>query len=83
MQDRERRRQDQRNGERDVDNAASSHVVLITRAASRSPGPAAEAGFADQSHMTRQFKRAYGRTPAAWAKAVRTGLTPVRPPLPG
>lgn len=27
---------------------------------------AAEAGFADQSHMTRQFKRAYGLTPARW-----------------
>jgi AraC-like DNA-binding protein len=44
---------------------------------------AAEAGFADQSHMTRQFKRAYGLTPAAWAKAVRAGLTLARPPLPG
>ncbi|GGF26881.1 AraC family transcriptional regulator [Aliidongia dinghuensis] len=33
---------------------------------------AAEAGFADQSHMTRQFKRAYGLTPAAWLGA--TGL---------
>jgi AraC-like DNA-binding protein len=28
---------------------------------------AAEAGFADQSHMTRQFKRTYGLTPARWA----------------
>jgi AraC-like DNA-binding protein len=27
---------------------------------------AVEAGFADQSHMTRQFKRAYGMTPAKW-----------------
>jgi AraC-like DNA-binding protein len=27
---------------------------------------AAEAGFADQSHMTRQFKRTYGVTPARW-----------------
>lgn len=27
---------------------------------------AAEAGFADQSHMTRQFKRTYGITPARW-----------------
>jgi AraC-like DNA-binding protein len=25
------------------------------------------AGFADQSHMSRQFKRAYGLTPAKWA----------------
>src|SRR5205814_3756898 len=29
---------------------------------------AANAGFADQSHMTRQFKRAYGMTPAHWAE---------------
>jgi AraC-like DNA-binding protein len=28
---------------------------------------AAHAGFADQSHMTRQFKRTYGLTPARWA----------------
>jgi AraC-like DNA-binding protein len=27
---------------------------------------AAEGGFADQSHMTRQFKRAYGFTPGRW-----------------
>jgi AraC-like DNA-binding protein len=27
---------------------------------------AADAGFADQSHMTRQFKRTYGVTPARW-----------------
>jgi AraC-like DNA-binding protein len=27
---------------------------------------AARAGFADQSHMTRQFKRTYGLTPARW-----------------
>ena len=27
---------------------------------------AAEAGFADQSHMTRQFKRTYGMTPSRW-----------------
>ncbi|WP_374653804.1 AraC family transcriptional regulator [Dongia sp.] len=32
---------------------------------------AAAAGFADQSHFTRQFKRAYGRTPAAWARMLR------------
>jgi AraC-like DNA-binding protein len=28
---------------------------------------AAHAGFADQSHLTRQFKRTYGLTPARWA----------------
>jgi AraC-like DNA-binding protein len=30
---------------------------------------AADAGFADQSHMTRQFVRAYGLTPGLWARA--------------
>jgi len=32
---------------------------------------AAETGFADQSHMTRQFKRTYGVTPARWATLTR------------
>ena len=36
---------------------------------------AAHAGFADQSHMTRQFKRTYGLTPARW-----TALTPATAP---
>jgi AraC-like DNA-binding protein len=31
---------------------------------------AADAGFADQSHMTRQFKKTYGLTPGHWAEAV-------------
>lgn len=31
---------------------------------------AACAGFADQSHMSRQFKRAYGLTPAQWAASL-------------
>jgi AraC-like DNA-binding protein len=31
---------------------------------------AAEAGFADQSHMTRQFKRTYGLTPARWTALI-------------
>jgi AraC-like DNA-binding protein len=35
---------------------------------------AACAGFADQSHMTRQFKRTYGLTPARW-----TALTAASP----
>ncbi len=30
---------------------------------------AMDAGFADQSHMTRQFKRAYGLTPGQWVAA--------------
>jgi AraC-like DNA-binding protein len=32
-----------------------------------------EAGFADQSHMTRRFKSAYGLTPAVWATAIEPG----------
>ncbi len=31
---------------------------------------AAEAGFADQSHMTRQFKHTYGLTPTRWRNAL-------------
>jgi AraC-like DNA-binding protein len=31
---------------------------------------AAETGFADQSHMTRQFKRTYGLTPARWVALI-------------
>ncbi len=34
---------------------------------------AAEAGFADQSHLTRQFKRTYGLTPGRWAALVASG----------
>ena len=30
---------------------------------------AVDAGFADQSHMSRHFKRAYGLTPARWVSA--------------
>jgi AraC-like DNA-binding protein len=32
---------------------------------------AAEAGFADQSHMSRHFKSTYGRTPADWVATSR------------
>ncbi len=43
---------------------------------------AATAGFADQSHMTRHFKRAYGITPGRWAAA--TAVTrPAGPTSPG
>jgi len=34
---------------------------------------ALEAGIADQSHMSRQFKRAYSRTPASWTAAAVAG----------
>ena len=37
---------------------------------------AADAGFADQSHMTRQFVRAYGLTPGRWARAVAGSARP-------
>ncbi len=32
---------------------------------------AAATGSSDQSHFTRQFKRAYGRRPAAWTRMLR------------
>jgi AraC-like DNA-binding protein len=31
---------------------------------------AAEAGFADQSHLSRRFKRTYVLTPGRWATAL-------------
>jgi AraC-like DNA-binding protein len=43
---------------------------LMARGASLAAA-AAEAGFADQSHMSRRFKSAYGLTPAAWVAAIR------------
>lgn len=39
---------------------------------------AAHAGFADQSHMTRQFKRTYGLTPARWT-ALTAASSPETP----
>ena len=50
----------------DVARAAIESGVPLARAA-------AQAGFADQSHMTRQFKHAYGLTPARWANTVVRG----------
>jgi AraC-like DNA-binding protein len=48
-----------------------------TRAALRKPCSIADVahvmGFADQAHMTRQFKSAYGFTPVAYASIVRSG----------
>ncbi len=35
---------------------------------------AADAGFADQSHLTRHFSRQFGYTPGAWRAAVGLGL---------
>ena len=36
---------------------------------------AAESGFADQSHLSRLFKRTYGITAAAWRSAVAQPFT--------
>jgi AraC-like DNA-binding protein len=43
--------------------------VSLSRAAS-------EAGFADQSHLSRRFKTAYGVTPLGFARAVRAATAP-------
>ena len=43
---------------------------LLLRGASAADA-AAEAGFSDQSHMSRMFKRTYGCTPMQWLEAVR------------
>jgi AraC-like DNA-binding protein len=32
---------------------------------------AATAGFSDQSHFNRQFKKAYGMTPGRWSALIR------------
>jgi AraC-like DNA-binding protein len=37
-----------------------------------------DAGFADQSHMTRQFKRAYGMTPGRWQAITAAAREPGR-----
>ncbi len=44
--------------------------VLVGRGVSLASA-SVEAGFADQSHMTRRFKGAYGMTPGEWMAAVR------------
>ncbi|HVL73141.1 MAG TPA: helix-turn-helix domain-containing protein [Beijerinckiaceae bacterium] len=44
-------------------------VRMLIRAGAALAAAAAEAGFSDQSHMSRMFRRTYGLTPAAWAAA--------------
>jgi AraC-like DNA-binding protein len=45
-------------------------VRLLLRQGTPPARAAAEAGFADQSHMARHFRRAYGLTPGRWAALV-------------
>jgi AraC-like DNA-binding protein len=51
--------------------------VALARAAIERGVPlaraAAESGFADQSHLTRQFKRTYGLTPGHWTMLTAAG----------
>jgi AraC-like DNA-binding protein len=51
--------------------------LALARSAIESGLPLAEAaafaGFADQSHMTRQFKRTYGLTPGRWTALTAAG----------
>ena len=43
---------------------------------------AADAGFVDQSHLTRVFRRALGTTPGAYRSAARAGSLAARTPAP-
>jgi AraC-like DNA-binding protein len=44
------------------------HVRRLVKSGVSLAEAALDAGFADQSHMSRQFKRAYGLTPAHWQR---------------
>jgi len=46
------------------------HVRRLIRAGASLAEAALQAGFSDQSHMSRMFKRTYGLTPARWAAAL-------------
>ncbi|MNY79481.1 Helix-turn-helix domain protein [compost metagenome] len=45
----------------------ASRARAFIRSGSPLAAVASEAGYADQSHMTRDFRRRYGLTPAAFA----------------
>lgn len=49
----------------------AEHARALIRRGSSLAGAAADAGFADQPHMTRIFTRQFGFTPGAWQRAVR------------
>ncbi len=49
-------------------------VRELIRRGERLVDAAAASGFADQSHMTRHFKRAYGLSPGRWAAISAQGL---------
>lgn len=52
----------------------------LIRAGAHLADAAADCGFADQSHMTRHFKKAYGLSPGRWAAVVgRTAPTAAAP----
>jgi AraC-like DNA-binding protein len=44
------------------------HVRRLLQRGTTLAEASVEAGFADQSHMSRRFKSAYGRTPADWVR---------------
>jgi AraC-like DNA-binding protein len=46
------------------------HVRRLMKSGTSLAEASVEAGFADQSHMSRRFKSAYGLTPAAWVSAI-------------
>ena len=66
--------------------ATSPHRFLLMRRLQRAremiktgeplAGIAVETGFTDQSHLNRQFKKAFGMTPGRWAELV--GVDPLR-----
>lgn len=69
--------------------ATTPHRFLVMRRLQRAKtliaqgeplaGIAAETGFADQSHLNRHFKQAFGITPGRWADMIRPHQSPSMP----